>query len=149
MTYCAKVVSHGRYRSSAAPLIGLTKPVADVFSHGLSEKPAPSEAETCGRDLRAFSGGLLTRFRFIRLADKVATRFAGLRIFGGHMLQNLIKEVYFRTRTDLMLTWIGAIGLAIAVGIAYFFAAQLSLALLAKPDGVALSGPLRACPPAS
>src|SRR5258707_13591636 len=57
------------------------------------------------------------------------------------MLQNLTKEVYFRTRTDLMLPWLGAIGLAVAVGIAYFFAAQLSLVLLAKPDGVALFWP--------
>src|SRR5258708_2610691 len=57
------------------------------------------------------------------------------------MLQNLTKEVYFRTRTDLMLPWIGAIGLAVAVGIAYFFVARLSLALLAKPDGVALFWP--------
>ena len=57
------------------------------------------------------------------------------------MLQNLTKKVYFRTRTELMLPWIGAIGLALAVGIAYFFAAQLSLALLAKPDGVALFWP--------
>src|SRR5260370_903676 len=68
-------------------------------------------------------------------------RFAGLRIFGGHMLRNLSKEVHFRTRADLMLPWIGAIGLAIAVGVAYFFAAQLSLALLARPDGVALFWP--------
>src|SRR5258707_15727972 len=104
-------------------------------------KTAASKAETCGRDLRAFSGCLLTGFRFIRIAGKVATRFAGLRIFGGHMLQNLTKEVYFRTRTDLMLPWIGAIGLAVAVGIAYFFVARLSLALLAKPDGVALFWP--------
>src|SRR5882757_7717880 len=104
-------------------------------------KTAASKAETCGRDLRAFSGCLLTGFRFIRIAGKVATRFAGLRIFGGHMLQNLTKKVYFRTRTELMLPWIGAIGLALAVGIAYFFAAQLSLALLAEPDGVALFWP--------
>ena len=39
------------------------------------------------------------------------------------------------------LPWIGAVGLAVAVGIAYFFAALLSLALLAKPDGVALFWP--------
>src|SRR5258708_526497 len=57
------------------------------------------------------------------------------------MLQNLTSEVHLRTRADLMLPWIGAIGLAIAVGIAYFFAAQLSLALLAEPDGVALFWP--------
>src|SRR5260370_30689746 len=69
-------------------------------------------------------------------------RSAGLRIFwGGHMLQNLTKEVHLRTRAELMLPWIGAIGLAGGVGIAYFFAAQLSLALLAEPDGVALFWP--------
>src|SRR5258705_10378248 len=57
------------------------------------------------------------------------------------MLQNLTKEVHLRTRAELMLPSIRAIGLAIAVGIAYFFAAQLSLALLAEPDGVALFWP--------
>jgi len=53
------------------------------------------------------------------------------------MLQKLTEEVHLRTRIDLLLPWIGAIGLAIVVGIAYFFAAKLSLALLAEPDGVA------------
>ena len=57
------------------------------------------------------------------------------------MLQNLTKEVRFRTRAALMLPSIRAIGLAIAVGIAYFVAAQLSLALLAEPDGVAVFWP--------
>jgi PAS domain S-box-containing protein len=57
------------------------------------------------------------------------------------MLQNLTNEVHLRTRPDLMPPWTGAIGLAIAVGVAYFFAARLSLALLAEPDGVALFWP--------
>src|SRR5258705_1383485 len=57
------------------------------------------------------------------------------------MLQNLTKEVHLRTRAELMLPSIRAIGLAIAVGIAYFVAAQLSLALLAEPDGVAVFWP--------
>src|SRR6266852_8736849 len=57
------------------------------------------------------------------------------------MLQNLRQEVHRRTRADPTLPWIGAIGLAIAVGIAYFVAAQLSLALLTKPDGVAVFWP--------
>jgi PAS domain S-box-containing protein len=57
------------------------------------------------------------------------------------MLQNLANEIHLRTHADLVLPWIGAIGLGIVVGIAYFFAAQLSLALLAKPDGVALFWP--------
>jgi PAS domain S-box-containing protein len=57
------------------------------------------------------------------------------------MLRNLTKRMEFRTRADLMLPRIGAMGLAIAVGVAYFFAAQLSLALLAELDGVALFWP--------
>src|SRR6266478_1833907 len=57
------------------------------------------------------------------------------------MLQHLTQEVHRRTRADPTVPRIGAIGLAIAVGIAYFFAAQLSLALLAEPDGVALFWP--------
>src|SRR5215470_3547025 len=56
------------------------------------------------------------------------------------MLQDLIKA-YLRTRAELMLPWISAIGVAIVVGVAYFFAARLSLALLAEPDGVALFWP--------
>jgi len=57
------------------------------------------------------------------------------------MPQNPTKEVHLRTRADPTLPRIGATGLAIAVGIAYFFAAQLSLALLAEPDGVAVFWP--------
>src|SRR5229473_7853431 len=57
------------------------------------------------------------------------------------MLQNLSQEVHRKTRADPTLPRIGAIGLAIAVGIAYFVAAQLGLALLAKPDGVAVFWP--------
>jgi HWE histidine kinase len=37
--------------------------------------------------------------------------------------------------------WVGSIGLAVAVGVAYFLAARLSLALLTKPDGVAVFWP--------
>jgi len=37
--------------------------------------------------------------------------------------------------------WPGSLGLAAAVGVAYFFAAQLSLGLLTKPDGVAVFWP--------
>src|SRR5262245_28411988 len=37
--------------------------------------------------------------------------------------------------------WVGSIGLAVAVGIAYFLAAELSLALLTKPEGVAVFWP--------
>ena len=38
-------------------------------------------------------------------------------------------------------SWIGPIALAVGVGVAYFFAAQLSLGLLTKPDGVAVFWP--------
>jgi PAS domain S-box-containing protein len=81
------------------------------------------------------------RFRVIRAAGKIAMVFAGSSFFGGHMLQIFAKEVHLRTRANLLPPWIAAIGLAIVVGIAYFFAARLSLALLAKPDGVALFWP--------
>jgi integral membrane sensor domain MASE1 len=37
--------------------------------------------------------------------------------------------------------WVGSIGLAVAVGFVYFLAARLSLALLAKPEGVAVFWP--------
>jgi two-component sensor histidine kinase/integral membrane sensor domain MASE1 len=57
------------------------------------------------------------------------------------MLQHLTQEVHRRTRADLTVPRIGTIGLATAVGIAYFFAAQLSLALLAGPAGVAVFWP--------
>ena len=38
-------------------------------------------------------------------------------------------------------SWVGSIGLAIAVAITYFLAARLSLALLTEPDGVAVFWP--------
>src|SRR5260370_32762004 len=57
------------------------------------------------------------------------------------MLQNQTEEVHRETPPDSTLPWIGAIGLAFAVGIAYFLAAHLSLALLAEPDGVAVFWP--------
>jgi PAS domain S-box-containing protein len=57
------------------------------------------------------------------------------------MLRNLSKEVHRRTRADPTQPRTGAIGAAIAVGIAYFIAAQLGLAFLAKPDGVAVFWP--------
>jgi integral membrane sensor domain MASE1 len=60
---------------------------------------------------------------------------------GGNMLQNLTQGLHPRTRRDSTLPWTGAIGLAVAVGTAYFVAAQLSLVLLAKPDGVAVFWP--------
>jgi signal transduction histidine kinase len=42
---------------------------------------------------------------------------------------------------DLITRWMGGIALAAAVGAAYFLAAQLSLGLLMKPDGVAVFWP--------
>jgi two-component sensor histidine kinase/integral membrane sensor domain MASE1 len=54
------------------------------------------------------------------------------------MSQILTQEVRRTTGTDPTVLSIGAIGLAIAVGIAYFFAAQLSFALTARSDGLAM-----------
>jgi PAS domain S-box-containing protein len=57
------------------------------------------------------------------------------------MRQKPTIDVHRRRSPNRRPPWIAAIGLAIAVGIAYFFAAQLGLALLAEPDGVALFWP--------
>jgi two-component sensor histidine kinase/integral membrane sensor domain MASE1 len=55
---------------------------------------------------------------------------------GGYMLQTLTQQAHRATRTDSTVPWIGAIGLAIAVGVVYFLAAQLSFALTARSDGL-------------
>jgi two-component sensor histidine kinase/integral membrane sensor domain MASE1 len=58
---------------------------------------------------------------------------------GGHMLQGLSEKIRRKVAAvQTTLLWSRAIWLAIAVGIAYFFAARLSLALLAKSDGLAM-----------
>ena len=58
-------------------------------------------------------------------------------------MQNLQNQVEHQVSvfTERMQRWLRAIGLAIAVGIAYFLAARLSLVLLTKPDGVAVFWP--------
>ena len=59
------------------------------------------------------------------------------------MLQNL-RSVSTRERLSSgvdLTRWVGLIALAVAIGIAYFLAARLSLALLTKPDGVAVFWP--------
>jgi signal transduction histidine kinase len=55
-----------------------------------------------------------------------------LRKPGEHQLSALAKPTW---------RWVGSVGLAIAVGIAYYWAARLSLALLTIPDGVAVFWP--------
>jgi signal transduction histidine kinase len=56
--------------------------------------------------------------------------------------QALQKQVQHERSAGIDLTrWVGAIGLAVAVGVAYFLAARLSLALLTKPEGVAVFWP--------
>jgi signal transduction histidine kinase len=56
--------------------------------------------------------------------------------------QNLQIQVQQELSTGIDLTrWIGSIGLAVAVGTVYFVAARLSLALLTKPEGVAVFWP--------
>src|SRR6202040_263978 len=62
---------------------------------------------------------------------------------GRAMLRNPPGQVH-RPRSasaDETKRWLGWIGLAIAVGVAYFLSARLSLALLTKPDGVAVFWP--------
>src|SRR5215813_12533198 len=58
------------------------------------------------------------------------------------MLQQLPQQVRRRLAgTGDPIRGLGAIGLAVAVCIAYFLAARLSLLLLTKPDGVAVFWP--------
>jgi PAS domain S-box-containing protein len=57
------------------------------------------------------------------------------------LLENLQERRKSPAAADLTRRWVGAIGLAVAVGIAYFLAARLSLALLTKPGGVAVFWP--------
>ena len=58
------------------------------------------------------------------------------------MRQNLRGQVQHELFATVDLTrWRGSIGLAVVVGIAYFVAARLSLALLTKPEGVAVFWP--------
>src|SRR6266540_3836770 len=62
---------------------------------------------------------------------------------GCRVLQNLRNQPRRRLLAvaDPTRRWVRAIGLALAVGIAYFLAARLSLSLLTKPDGVAVFWP--------
>src|SRR5215468_2741473 len=51
-------------------------------------------------------------------------------------------QVQHEQSTSIDLTrWSGSIALAVVVGIVYFLAARLSLALLTKPEGVAVFWP--------
>ena len=54
------------------------------------------------------------------------------------MLQDLTEKDHRKTRPDSTSPWFNTIRLAVGVGIAYFFAAQVSLAVIAKSDGLAL-----------
>src|ERR1051325_7288084 len=60
------------------------------------------------------------------------------------MSQDLADLAERRRRSgaaELPRRWVRQAGLTVAVGFAYFFAAQLSLGLLTKPDGVAVFWP--------
>src|SRR5580693_2277597 len=64
-------------------------------------------------------------------------------MLGDDMLQNLPKQALRQlpTAADPMQGRMGSIWLAVAVGVAYFLSARLSLGLLTKPDGVAVFWP--------
>src|SRR6266849_1624568 len=56
--------------------------------------------------------------------------------------QDLPRQVQHELSAEIDLTrWVGSVGLAVAIGIVYFLAARLSLALLTKPEGVAVFWP--------
>src|SRR5215475_6326642 len=54
------------------------------------------------------------------------------------MLENPTQADHLRTHASRTLPLAGALGLAVAVGIAYFLAAELSLALRAKSHGLTM-----------
>jgi PAS domain S-box-containing protein len=56
-----------------------------------------------------------------------------------HNLRQVERQLF--ALADPTRRWVRSTGLAVAVGIAYFLAARLSLALLSKPDGVAVFWP--------
>src|SRR5258707_3160129 len=58
------------------------------------------------------------------------------------VLQYPPRQGQYQLSTGIDLTrWVGSIGLAVSVGVVYFLAARLSLALLTKPAGVAVFWP--------
>jgi len=59
------------------------------------------------------------------------------------MAQDTQEQVVSSSIASSMLAhrWTSSLGLAVAVGVAYFFAARFSLVLLTKPDGVAVFWP--------
>jgi integral membrane sensor domain MASE1 len=57
------------------------------------------------------------------------------------MLQNQRVQHHGLTTSIDLTRWVGGVGLAAAVGVVYFVAARLSLALLTKPEGVAVFWP--------
>jgi len=59
------------------------------------------------------------------------------------MLQDLRRPVEHQLfiRAEPTWRWVSSVGLAIAAGITYYWAARLSLVLLTKPDGVAVFWP--------
>ena len=58
------------------------------------------------------------------------------------MRRALPRQVHHELSAGIDLRgWVGAAGLAVAIGVVYFVAARLSLALLTKPEGVAVFWP--------
>jgi hypothetical protein len=75
---------------------------------------------------------------------RILERDGGVRYRKRPMLRAGLSGYSWRQRPavdDLTRRWLGSIGLALGVGIAYFLAAQLSLRLLTQPDGVAVFWP--------
>ena len=57
------------------------------------------------------------------------------------MLEKPLHDQGQRSRADLARRWVNSIGLAVAVGVAYFLAARLGVGLLLEPEGVAVFWP--------
>jgi PAS domain S-box-containing protein len=103
----------------------ITSAAAESAAGGIS-KPNASAAYRRGRSRGGFT---------LPLAR------ATIRLVTGVPLHYLLQVEQFFITADPMRRRVGSTGLAIAVGIAYFLAARLSLELLTKPDGVAVFWP--------
>ena len=57
------------------------------------------------------------------------------------MLEKPLHDQGQRSGADLARRWVNSIGLAVAVGVAYFLAARLGVGLLLEPEGVAVFWP--------
>jgi PAS domain S-box-containing protein len=120
----------------------VARPLYFLSPASANSRSQPTDSDTAARMAAPPYESNLTSERcraLTVLASKRITLRKRHRRVGGCMSQNPSEQVHCRTPADpTTLPWARAIGLALAVGVAYFLAAQLSFALLARSDGLAM-----------